>query len=364
MIREVTSSEREDYNRTVSHVMQSYEWGEFRERTGVRVLRLGKFDKNRLVYGMQATFHYLPLGNLTVGYIPKGIGLNHEWLLAWKDVGERERAVFIKFEPDVLVKEEAFLMQELSQSKEFRLRLAPKPLFTKYNFLINLQLPEEELFKRMKSKTRYNIRLAQRKGVKVEERDDQEALATYLDLYFETTKRQGFFGHDRSYHQDLWKTLRPKSMAHLLLATWQDEPLVAWLVLRFKESLYYVYGGSSTKHREVMASNLIGWEAIRLGKRLGCHWFDFWGAARVSNPPPQDPYYGFHRFKAGYGGELVEYLGSYDLVLDPIRYRLVHLFDQARWWWLGLKMRFKNLNRFLRRVLRTPRRLGGDESGQ
>jgi lipid II:glycine glycyltransferase (peptidoglycan interpeptide bridge formation enzyme) len=340
MIREVADSEREAYNGTVSHVMQSYEWGEFRERSGVKVLRLGRFDNNRLIQGMQATFHYLPLGNLTVGYVPKGAALDPGWLSAWQNVGKKEKAVFIKFEPDVLAEKGISTMRKLSQSREFRLQSALKPLFTKYNFLLDLQLSEGELLKRMKSKTRYNIRLAQRKGVMVEERgDDQEAFSTYLDLYFETTKRQGFFGHNRSYHQALWKTLKPHGMAHLLLASWQGEPLVTWMVLRFKNHLYYVYGGSSTKHREVMASNLIGWEAIKLGKQLGCRWFDFWGAARVPNPSPQDPYYGFHRFKAGYGGELVEYLGSFDLILDPTRYRLIHFLDQARWWWLRLRAR-------------------------
>lgn len=339
MIRELTSEEKELYNQTAGHAIQTWEWGEFREKTGVRSIRLGRFVNNYLVQGMQGTFHPVPKTNLTAGYVPKGPLLSRDWLKAWTEIGRQQKAVFIKFEPNVLAEEGLDVIEKLQQTKEFRLYPAKKPLFTKYNFLIDLTLAEDELLSRMKPKTRYNIRLAQRRGVTVENRSDQETFETYLKLYFETTKRQKFFGHNPSYHRHLWETLQPKGLACLLVASWQKEILVTWLLFQFKETIYYAYGGSSTRHREKMPSNLMGWEAIRFGQQLGCRTFDLWGAARVPDPEPGDPYYGFHRFKAGYGGRLVEYVGSYDLVLDPLKYQLIHALDWLRWTWLDLKSR-------------------------
>lgn len=337
MIREILISEKEAYNQTVSHLMQSVEWGEFREKTGVKVWRLGKFVNGNLISGMQGTFHQIPGTDFTAGYVPKGNLLDRDWLQAWAEVGARERAVFIKFEPNVLAADGLDVIESLEKLPNLKFRPAQKPLFTKYNFLIDLSLSDDELLAKMKPKTRYNIRLAQRKGLVVEEQSDPQAFATYLKLYFETTKRQKFFGHNPAYHQTLWETLRPHNLAHLLLAFWQGSPLVAWMLFNFKETLYYAYGGSTTTHRELMPSNLVGWEAVCLGKKLGCQTFDLWGAARVPDPEPNDPFYGFHRFKAGFGGQLVEYVGSFDLILKPLHYQTGHFLDWLRWRWLEVK---------------------------
>ena len=167
----------------------------------------------------------------------------------------------------------------------------------------------------MHPKTRYNIKVAQKHGVKVEERTDDEAFELYLKLYFETTKRQGYHGHNENYHRKVWETLRNADMARFLIATYNEEPLTAWMLLNFQDTLYYPYGGSSKSHPEVMANNLVAWEAIKLGKNLGLKKFDMWGALGP-DADPKDPWYGFHKFKQGYGGKLVEYIGTYDLVLN------------------------------------------------
>ena len=104
-------------------------------------------------------------------------------------------------------------------------------------------------------------------------------------------------------------------MARLLIAFYQEKPVVAWMLSNFQDTLYYPYGGSSLEHREVMASNLVAWEAIRLGKKLKLKKFDLWGALSP-DANPSDPWYGFHKFKQGYGGKLVEYIGTYDLVFN------------------------------------------------
>ncbi|MBI4037727.1 peptidoglycan bridge formation glycyltransferase FemA/FemB family protein, partial [Candidatus Curtissbacteria bacterium] len=107
-------------------------------------------------------------------------------------------------------------------------------------------------------------------------------------------------------------------------------PLVAWLLLNFKDTLYYPYGGSSTENKDVMASNLIAWDAIRLGKKMGLKFFDMWGALEP-DANEKNPWFGFHRFKAGYGPAHVEYIGTYDLVLKPSMYNLLNVGEKLRW---------------------------------
>src|SRR3989338_422188 len=113
----------------------------------------------------------------------------------------------------------------------------------------------------------------------------------------------------------------------------RGESLVAWMLLNFGDTLYYPYGGSSTEHKDVMASNLVAWEVIKLGKKMNLKVFDMWGAL---GPEATDanPWYGFHRFKAGYGPAHVKYVGTYDLVLKPSLYTILNMADKLRWIYL------------------------------
>jgi lipid II:glycine glycyltransferase (peptidoglycan interpeptide bridge formation enzyme) len=100
--------------------------------------------------------------------------------------------------------------------------------------------------------------------------------------------------------------------------------------------LYYPYGASSSQHRDVMSSNLMMWDVIMYGKKMGLKTFDMWGSLGP-NPDTKDPWYGFHRFKQGYGPELVEFVGSYDLVINPILYQGYKIADKLRWLFLRLR---------------------------
>ncbi|MGA2967913.1 MAG: peptidoglycan bridge formation glycyltransferase FemA/FemB family protein, partial [Candidatus Levyibacteriota bacterium] len=183
-------------------------------------------------------------------------------------------------------------------------------------------------------------------GVKVVEDNSDKAFEDYLKLTRETTQRQNFYAHSERYHRLMWGTLRSKNnekepkndvlTAHLFEATYENEVLVAWIVFVLGDTLYYPYGASSNNHRETMASNLMMWEVIKFGKRLGLKKFDMWGSMS-QNPDVKDPWYGFHRFKQGYGGKLVEFLGSYDLVLDKKLYILYKIANKLRW----IILRFK-----------------------
>ncbi len=315
-LREITN--KQQYDRLTTHVIQSYEWGEARKSLGTPLLRYGLYKQNKLISVFQITLHKIPFINQYVGYLPKGPLPDRAFTNALKSIGKAHNCAFIKTEPNIEI---------TNKGKIVRFIKSPKSLFTKYNFILDLTPSEEELLKQMHSKTRYNIKVAQKNGVEVSERVDDEAFEIYLKLYFETTKRQGYFGHNRNYHRKIWETLKRSGLATILIASYKKTPLSAWMLLKFKDTLYYPYGGSSQQHKEVMANNLIAWEAIKLGKRLAFKKFDMWGALGPA-ADPKDPWYGFHRFKQGYGGRLVEYIGTYDLVINWPVYLLFTAIDK------------------------------------
>lgn len=307
------------YNQLVTHLIQSWEWGEFRKSLGIPLIRYGIFEQGKLKKAFQISFHKIPLINKTVGYLPKGPFPDSEIAQALSKISKEQNCVFIKTEPD----EEIGVRGKIDR----QFKKAIKPLFTKHNFVLDLTADEEELLKKMHQKTRYNIRVAQKKGVKIRIGENAEYLKTYLELYFETTKRQGYYGHNEIYHTKVWETFSQTGQVRFIIAEYNNIPVVAWMLLAFKDTLYYPYGGSSHLFREVMASNLVAWEAIKLGKKLGLKYFDMWGALGP-DADPKDPWYGFHRFKQGYGGRLVEYLGSFDLVSDPFLYYAFNSIDK------------------------------------
>lgn len=320
-LREVTEKDKQRYNSLVTHVMQSWEWGEFREKLNTRVKRYGLFEKEKMVIAFQITFHPIPFSKKYIGYLPKGPFPSKELADALIKIGRDENCAFIKAEPHIEI-------SETKQKIDKRFQKSSKPYFTKYNFVLDLTPSEEELLKNMHPKTRYNVRLAEKKGVEVREETSEKALRAYLDLYFATTLRQGYLGHNEHYHKTVFELLKQKGMARILVGYYKKKALTTWMLFNFKDTLYYPYGGSSSEHRDVMHSNLVAWEAIKLGKKMGLKKFDMWGALGP-NADAKDPWFGFHRFKQGYGGKLEEYLGTYDLIFDRPLYQTITYLDRS-----------------------------------
>jgi len=182
----------------------------------------------------------------------------------------------------------------------------------------------------MHKKHRYNIKLAQRRGVVVRESIKDEDFNLFFDLYSETGQRQRFFSRSRSYMEKVWKTFREADSSFLLIAEYEGKPLSAWMLLVYDGVLYYPYGGSTDKDRDVQSSCLIGWEAIKFGKKMGCETFDMWGAAEdMSNK--SDPYYGFSLFKEKFGARHVTYIDSYDFVINEPVYKMFIVVNDMRW---------------------------------
>jgi len=137
----------------------------------------------------------------------------------------------------------------------------------------------------------------------------------------------------------MFETLSKTGMLHIFKATLDGQTLSVWIIFVFNGKLYYPYGASSREHHEVMANNLLAWKVIQFGKAQGCTVFDMWGSLGP-NPDQNDPWYGFHKFKEGYGGKLVQFVGSYDLVLNTSMYKIFLIVDNLRWKFLRLKTRF------------------------
>lgn len=301
------------------HILQSSEWGEFKTLVGT---------KSVLIDNAQLTIHKFPLGIWSVGYAPK-VRPEDLDLRKISETAKKNNCIFVKL--DVPHAPDNFQLSTL----DFQLKKG-KSVFAQSTILMDLTKPEEELLAGMHEKTRYNIGLAMRKGVKVDIYDSarpglaEGAVVRFIELQKETAKRQGFFVHSDHYYKTCFEILSREKMASLVEAKVGNETAGSWMLFRCGDVLYYPYGESNYKLRSYMASNLLLWESIQLGKKLGCKVFDLWGAAQ--NPEDEkDPWYGFTRFKLSFGGTHVKLALTYDLVINQSLYTLSNFANELRW---------------------------------
>lgn len=334
--------EKKLFDEVVGHPLQSWEWGEFRKKTGVDVVRVGVFEGKRLIAGYQLTVHRIPGLPYTLLYFPRGPLPDLKMLTTLQKICREQKSIFVKLEPNV----GDFYPQSSKTNLGVREFLTKsgcqegRPLFTRFTFQLDLTKNESLLLAEMKPKTRYNIKISQRHGVQIIEDNSESAFKAYLDLMMETTRRQGFYAHTSDYHRKLWETLAPTGMYHLFLAKLDNKVLAAYIFFTFKDHLYYPYGASTRENREVMPTYGLFWEVIKYGQKVGCKTFDMWGTPGP-NPDPKDPWSGFHRFKEGFGSRLFEFIGSYDLVSNPQLYNLYSFANDIRWRLLRIWTRFR-----------------------
>jgi lipid II:glycine glycyltransferase (peptidoglycan interpeptide bridge formation enzyme) len=194
--------------------------------------------------------------------------------------------------------------------------------------MLDLNPSEEELLSHMKQKTRYNIRLAEKKAV-VMRIGTQKDLEMLYGMYAETSVRDGFVIRDEGYYRTVWKSFMDRQpqisnlsspFAEPLIAEVANEPVAAIFVFYFAKQAYYVYGMSHSTHREKMPAYLLQWEAMKRAKAKGCGAYDLWGAPDVFDE--SDPMWGVYRFKEGFGGQVVRTLGAWDFAPNPVWYKL------------------------------------------
>ncbi|MDW8065948.1 MAG: peptidoglycan bridge formation glycyltransferase FemA/FemB family protein [Anaerolineae bacterium] len=310
-----------------AHVLQTALWGDLKTSFGWRARRwlLKEHDKPRA--GLQVLIRPLPL-DFSVLYIPKGpVG---DWqhpevfraLLAALDRLAREtHALWLRIEPDVL---EGELLLDLTV---FGFRPAPS-IQPRRTILVSLEGEEEAILQAMHPKTRYNIRLAQRKGVQVREAQ-LEDLPLFYQLLRQTATRDRFAIHTFDYYRAAYERFVPH-LARLWLACYEEEPIAALMAFAWGERAWYFYGASGDRHREKMPAYALQWTTIRWAKARGCRWYDMWG---IPDEDPEileahftarrDGLWGVYRFKRGFGGRIVRWAGAFDRVYSPRLYRLI-----------------------------------------
>lgn len=341
--RVLDSTYKSEYDNMVRHPVQSWAWGDFKKNSGADVERIGIFEDGRMIDALQIVFSKLPKLNLTIGYSARCSLKYAEIFPLMKELAKKHKAIFIKTEPNVFrvidaEKAEPANDKDFNDIKALLLKNAAKEgkaLFYRYDFHLALDKSEEQLMKSFHSKTRYNTRLAERKGVTVIENTSEKGMKNYLRLMKETTARQGFYNHNERYFLDLLKFF-PKERIHILEARYDNKVLTTWILYNFNGRLYYPYGASSNEDRNVMPNNLVMWKAIQYGLKHDCKCFELWGCLGP-NPDSTDSWYGFHKFKAGYNPQLVEYVGTYDFIYKPLLYKLFTIADKLRWFILKLR---------------------------
>ena len=284
------------------HPVQSKEWGEFRAKVGNEI----SWVKDLLVVWSRIPKTPWYFGTLLKSRVP-----TKEDIKRLRDEAIKVGGVGIRIEPDA---QRGKLPDGLTKGRRF---------FTPKTFWLDLTKSEEQLLAAMHPKARYNIRLAEKKGVEVTE--DPVVFGEFLKLMKETEVRQGFYAHDKKYFENMWDTLKGK-IAHLFVAKYNGETLAAWIIFKYDNKIYYPYGASSDKHRELQAPSLMMWKTALWGKTQGCKIYDLWGVEEGK---------GFTDFKAKFDPKTVEFVGTYDLIINPLLYWVFRLMEWIRWQILG-----------------------------
>ena len=211
---------------------------------------------------------------------------------------------------------------------------APMDIQPPSTVLLDLQQSEEELLTGMKQKTRYNVRLAEKKGVEITEGSERqgENLETWYEMYRETAARDKIVLHSFDYYKQLFaaagKPGTGKLSLHLLFARINNEPVAGIVVALNGKQATYLYGASNNLKRNYMPNYLLQWQAIRMAKQAGCTSYDFFGIPEENNP--EHPMYGLYRFKTGFGGTIVNRYGCYDFALSHLYYTGYRCAETAR----------------------------------
>lgn len=304
------------------HFLQSQEWANARQIQGWKSIDLQ--------HGQHLLLKRLPLGKY-FGYMPQ-VDLA---LIDWEELQQvalSNQVINVQLDPHNLATEFELPIQV---RHKYHLKQTDA-IYYRHTTVLDLSKSLDDLMSAMKPKTRYNIKLGRKNEVKIELRDDQEGFEIFLNLFFETVRRQSYFGRSAEYYRQIWDQLQPSGKAKVALASYHGEPVIAWMLFLDQKVIYYPYGGSSDKHRNLMANYALVAEIVEWGKSAGYHYFDLWGTLGES-AAENDPEYGFHRFKIGFGGEQVTYAPAYDMVISYHWYWIFKTANSIRW--LGLRLK-------------------------
>ena len=303
------------------NLLQSWAWGSLQSRFGWTVERLAFQDGRGGLCSLQRARGVLPGG--AVYYAPRGPVVPEAARLHALDELEqharRGRGLALRIEPNARVGDE---WPALLEGRDFAHAHAIQPEATR---LLPIDGSPESLRAGFKPKTRYNLTLAERKGVTVQRSSDVRTFARLAD---DTARRQGIHLPGVAYYQACLDLFEPTDSVRLYLAYHQGDALGGIMVFRFGKTAYYLFGGSTDLKRELMPNYLLHWQAILDFRALGCEIYDWWGIPE--EPAPDHPWFGLYRFKTGFGGETVRYIGLYERALRPGALRLERRLGQLK----------------------------------
>jgi len=328
-----------------THLLQTWEWGQLKSAVGWEPLQQvwraadGRVQAAALVLQRSVSLAGIRTP-LSVLYVPRGP------LLDWADadlrqrvlddlqqLARRQRALFIKVDPELALgcgipgsteaSEDATGQAVVDELTRRGWRFSPEQIQFRNTVWLDLHGEEEDWLGRMKQKTRYNLRLAERKGVRVRT-GTQVDLPVLYHMYAETSVRDGFVIRPEQYYLQVWQTYMQAGMATPLIAEVEGEAVAAVVVFHFAGRAWYLHGMSRQQHREKMPNYLLQWEAMRLAKLHGCTVYDLWGAP--DEFCEADSMWGVFRFKEGLGGEVVRTLGAWDY---PVNSGLYHFYQRV-----------------------------------
>lgn len=316
------------------HLLQSWGWGELKASAGWHPLRLALWDTQQkqivaVAQVLRRTPLHLPPRMGHLAYIPKGPVLD----CSSADAPGLFRTFFSQLHTN-LVKHGALALQtefacedENPESKllireldamNFQRVQAIQPGRT---IVIDITPDEDALLAHMKEKCRYNIRLASRKGVQIRLAETVEDVESWYELLQTTSIRDRFGIHTLEYYRRAWQIFAPRKQARLLLAQYNGQLLAGIFVGLIAKQAMYLYGASSNEHRQLMPNYLLQWEAIRWAKQAGATTYDFWGIPETDDQ--NEAMAGVYRFKSGWGGRIVRFMGNFEYVYHPMAMRLI-----------------------------------------
>ena len=310
-----------------AHILQSSAWAALKADFGWQPHFLRKGETGALVL-----FKPLPLG-LSIAYIPRGPVGEENWQAFWPEVDalcEQSHAVFLRVEPEIWQPiEDDFLARQLDGFVRSSQTIQPPR-----TVLIGLQPSEEDILMEMKSKTRYNIRLAGRKDVIVRPSTDVDG---FYRMMLKTGDRDEFNIHSLDYYQRVYELFAPQGACILVTAEYDDQPLAGLMAFAHGNTAWYFYGASTDAERNRMPTYLLQWEAIRWAKEKGCKTYDMWGIPDQPESTLEDAFlersdglWGVYRFKRGFGGEVCRTIGAWDRVYRPALYRAYKIWSNRQ----------------------------------
>lgn len=350
--REAKQEDRQRFNDFIARfesgdLMQSFEWGDLKAKSGWKPVRLIAEDSGSITAAASLLKRSIPRVGKCIMYASRGPVLdthNAELVSGFfkyiTQVARAHNAILVKIDPPIILED---TVSEANIRSAGFIPVALKGFGgTQPKCVMQLDLKdrtEEDLLASFKPKWRYNIRLAEKKGVTVNMDCSRADLPVFYKLLKETGKRDGFLVRNLKYYEDMWDALVPAGYMKLVLTYYEGQPVAGAIAYLFGDKAMYTYGASSNEHRNVMPNHLMQWTMIRWAREQGCKWYDFRGVSPRKGDGSDDHLTGLNRFKDGFSPRFVEYIGEYDLVLSPSWY----------WLWSVAKPRVEKLVKSVRR---------------